>query len=115
MKTNLKIIHYLFYLLVAVVCIFCFINWGWSYYSTITERPGLWSSMHEYYNMSKEFYSLYCFLIAAASLIFLILPINFMMKGHVLLLNRIYIYFLLFVALIIVSEIVISYRYVGKG
>ena len=115
LETNLKLIHYLFYLVVAPVSIFCFINWGWSFYSTITDRPGLWGSMYEYYKLSKEIYSLYCFFVAATSLVFLIMPIALLINRKAMQLTRFYIGFLVFALLVIVSEIILSYRFEGKG
>lgn len=115
LETNLKLIHYLFYLVVAPVSIFCFINWGWSFYSTITDRPGLWGSMYEYYKLSKEIYSLYFFLVAATSLVFLIIPIALLINRKAMQLTRFYIGFLVFALLVIVSEIILSYRFEGKG
>ena len=112
---SLKLIHYLFYLLVAPVSLLCLINWGWSFYSTVTDRPGLWGDMYMYYHLSKEVYSLYCFLIAAIATVFLLAPIVLMIKRNGELLSRFYIYFLWFVLFVILSQIRLSFQFEGKG
>ena len=115
MEKSLKLIHYLFYLLVAPVSLFCLINWGWSFYSTITERPGLWGDMFMYYNLSKEVYSVYCFLIAVAAVAFLLVPIILMIKRNGEHLRRFDIYFLWFVLFVIISQVGLSFLFEGKG
>jgi hypothetical protein len=114
-EKSLKPIHYLFYLLVAPVSLFCLINWGWSFYSTITDRPGLWGDMYMYYHLSKVVYSFYCFLLAAVATVFLLAPIVLMIKRNEELLSRFYIYFLWFASFVILSQIGLSFLFEGKG
>ena len=71
--------------------------------------------MYEYYKLSKEIYSLYFFLVAATSLVFLIMPIALLINRKAMQLTRFYIGFLVFALLVIVSEIILSYRFEGKG
>jgi hypothetical protein len=115
LERKLKLIDYLFYVVVAPISLFCFANWGWGFYSTITERPGQWGSMHEYYQLSKEVYSIYCFVISVVAFVFLVLPIVLLAKRRSLSLQRLYIYFLWFALLVILSEFALSFRFQGKG
>jgi len=110
-EKSLKPIHYLFYLLVAPVSLLCLVIWGWSFYSTITDRD----EMYRYYHLSKELYTLYCFLIAAVASVFLVAPIVLIIKKNGELLNRFYIYFLWFALFVILSLIGLSFLFEGKG
>ena len=71
--------------------------------------------MYMYYRLSKEVYVLYCLLIAAAALIFLLGPIILMIKRNGEQLSRFYLYFLWFTLFVIVSQIGLSFLFEGKG
>jgi len=92
-----------------------FAVYGWSFYATWTDRPGLWGSAYIYYNLSKEAYCFYTLLMTLLSLSFLVLPSYFIVKGESGKLNRVYRYFLVFIAFAIAIEVALFFRFTPKG
>jgi hypothetical protein len=115
LERNLKPTQYLFYLLVAPVGLFCFLHWGWIFYSPLADRAGVVSSKAEGVLLSIVVNRLYSFLVAVASLIFLLTPIGLMIKRKGRQLSQLYSYFLWFVLFVVVSQIGLSFLFAGKG
>src|SRR5687768_13086652 len=105
MSKSLKQYHYFLYLPIVLICIVFILAYGRLFYATITERPGLWGSMHSYYNLSPVVYSIYCFIPVLLSIIFIFLPLLFMYKSDRINLLRSYRFFLLFLSLILAMEV----------
>lgn len=115
MQTKLKLYHKLFPLLILPVCLFLFATFGWSAFSTITERSGMNGNMYYYYNLTRLTYSTYTGLVSLFSVVFILLLTIYLFKADSIKLTKVFLYFLIFVGLLITCEIYLQTRFTGKG
>ena len=115
MRTKLKWYHWTLALFLICVCILLTLSYGWSTFATITERPGLNGSIYSYYNLTKLQFLTYTGLISLATIyiagcIFFYLAIKDRIK-----LTKTFWRFLFLAIIVVVCEIYLQTRFVGKG
>lgn len=115
MQNNLKLYHKLLPLLIIPICLFLFVSYGWSSYATNTERSGLNGDMFIYYNLTSLQYSLYTGCISLVGICFIFLLLFYLIKSNSIILTKLYWYFLIFIGLVVVCEILLQLRFTGKG
>jgi magnesium-transporting ATPase (P-type) len=115
MPNNLKLHHKLLPVLIVPICFFLFVSFGWSAYSTITERGGLNGNRYIYYDVSQLQFSLYTGLISLIGLFFIILiALNIIQKNDIRM-NKTFWWFIIFIGLFILCSFFLQSRFVGKG
>jgi hypothetical protein len=101
--------------LIVIACGLIFIDYGWISYATFTERPGISGDLHYFYNADRIVFGLYKLLIAIFALLTIIKLCYFVYKRNISKLTRTFIEFAIFFAVLILCEIYLSTRFVGKG
>ncbi len=115
LKTQLSIIHYIWTALIVIACGLIFNNYGCISFATFTERPGLNGDWYYYYRTDRLVFGLYELLMAAGALLTIIRLSYFVYKGDKPKVTKTFIHFAIFFVLLILCEIYLSTRFVGKG
>jgi formate hydrogenlyase subunit 3/multisubunit Na+/H+ antiporter MnhD subunit len=115
MEKKLKWYHWLFALSIIIICGLLVISFGWSAFATLTERPGLNGDAYSYYNLTRLEYSIYTGLVAVAGLYVICSLTYYLAKKEAMNLTKLFWRFLIIFVLIIVCEIYLQTRFVGKG
>ena len=115
METELKLFPKLLTILIIPICLFVFALYGWSAFSTITGRSGLNGNMYMYYNVSWLAFSLYTFFVSLLGLLFTVLQLYYLAQKKAKLLTRTFWICIIFIGLVILCEIYLQSRFVGKG
>lgn len=103
-------------LIVVVLCGYLFLSDGWIFFAMLTSRPGMYGSMASYYDIPESVLMGYLFLVWVIALgIVLRLIYSGYVRRNLDEVKLTLIYFLFFAALVIVAEIFLNTRYVGKG
>ena len=92
-----------------------FASYAWSFFATVTARPGLNGNRYYYYKLSRTDYLFYDFLVAIIALLICLRLLIFLFQFDKKKLTKTFIHFLYFTGLIIICEIYLSTRFVGKG
>jgi hypothetical protein len=101
--------------LIVIACGLIFITYGWISFATFTERPGLNGDWYYYYRTDRIVFGLYKLLIATGALLTIIRLSYFVYKGDKPKVTKAFIHFAIFLAVLILCEIYLSTRFVGKG
>jgi hypothetical protein len=115
MQPRLKLYHKLFPLLFIPLCIAITVLYGWSFFATITERPGLYGSMYQYYNLTLLQYALYNLYATIFAIVFIVAQVCYLISANAGKLTKTFYAWLLFVSILVVAEIYLQSRFVGKG
>ena len=110
-KTYLKVFSFLtipVYLLIIA-------GYGWVGYATFTERPGLRGNFYMYYGLTRAQFYTYNFLLVFIALLIFSFTIKYLIENNVTHLIKLLWIFAYFIAIIIVCEMYLSSRFVGKG
>jgi uncharacterized membrane protein len=99
----------------VAICLFLFATFGWSAFATITERPGLNGEMYLYYNLTQLQYTIYTGLVAIAGLYIIFFIALYLLKTDPINLTKTFWKFLGLLLLIVICEIYLQTRFVGKG
>ena len=102
-------------MLIVITCGLIFISYGWISFATFTERPGLNGDWYYYYRTDRIVFGFYKLLIAAGALLTIIRLSYFVYKSDRPKVTKSFIYFAIFIAILILCEIYLSTRFVGKG
>ena len=115
MDIKLKLYHIIFSFIIIPICLVIIVSYGWSFYATITERSGLNGNMYMYYNLSAAEYSAYKFIVALFAFSLIILQLVYLISKNSHLLTKTFWTFLIFIGLLILFEMYLQTRFVGKG
>jgi len=115
MQNNLKTYQILLTILILPICLILFVSFGWSTYSTITERPGLNGDMYFYFDLTRPQFSIYTGLVSISGLLFGLTVLIELFSIDKSKLTNTFKYFLFFFIVFILSEIYLQTRFVGKG
>ena len=115
MKAQLKIFHYTLAVIILVACGLIFISYGWIFYATLTERPGMNGDMYHYYQTDRMIFALYNLIIAFGSMLTILRLTFFVYKKERVNVTRVFIQFGIFLAILILCEIYFNSRFVSKG
>lgn len=112
---SIGIIYKLLMLLIVGLCVLVFLSYGWICFATLTDRPGINGNLYWYYDMPKFVFAGYMFLVCASAAYISARLIYFSYWTlNLIKVRRTFIYFLIFVTLLILAEIYLNARYVGK-
>src|SRR5687768_17306774 len=100
-KSGLKPSDYILSLSIAAISLFFLVQYGWSFYATVTDRPGLWGTMHIYYHLSATGYTVISLSLGILSAISLFLPLYFLFQSNRNKLIQSYKIFLFYLSIII--------------
>lgn len=84
-------------------------------FATFTERPGLYGAMYHYYRVNRVVFALYNLIIALVALLTIVRLFYFLNKNGRIKLKKTFIYFSIFLAILVLTEIYLNTRFVGKG
>ena len=115
MQTTFKWYHWTLALLIICVCGLLTLSYGWSTFATITERHGLNGSMYSYYNLTKLQFSTYTGLISLATIYIAGCILFYLATKDRIKLTKTFWRFLFLAVLVVVCEIYLQTRFVGKG
>jgi len=115
LKTQLNIFHFVLTVLIVIACGLIFISYGWISFATFTERPGLNGDWYYYYRTDRIVFGFYKLLIATGALLTIIRLSYFVYKGDKPKVTKAFIHFAILLAVLIICEIYLSTRFVGKG
>jgi hypothetical protein len=97
------------------ICLLIFVLYGWSSFSTITQRSGLRGEMHLYYQLTRFQFAFYTTTVALISIILFLSILKNAIRYDVLKLKKSINWFIVIILLITICEIYLNLRYVGKG
>jgi len=112
---KLKTFQWIIPILTIPIFLIFSVNYFWMFYSTITDRSGLWGSMYLYYDLTKIQYGLYNLILVLILCGLIISQLIFLIKKSAYRLNKTFIIMGILIGLIILSEIYLNIRFVGKG
>ncbi len=115
MQTAIKWHHWLLASTIMVICTCLIIIYGWSAFATLTERSGLNGSMFLYYNISRVQYIIYNGIVFLVGIYMIYCIILHLSKRDKIKLIKNFKGFLILIALVIVCEMYLQLRFVGKG
>jgi hypothetical protein len=112
---TLKRYHYILSFIMLPACLLLTGIYGWGSFATFTSREGLNGSMYLYYRLSSMQYFLYGFIVTLTAFSILIVQIIGLAAKNSRLVNKTYWSFLMLITLLLLCEVFLSYRFVGKG
>ena len=89
--------------------------YGWIYYSTITDRNGLWGNMHSYYDLTKGQFSSIRLFISLTLIGLIIFQSKYLIEKNASQLNKTLLISLIFIAIWIIEELFLQTKFIGKG
>jgi len=115
MQTELKLYHKILPVIIFPLCLLILVGYGWIGYAIITDRPGANGSWYLYLKLSKAQFFIYNLIISCIALGFVVMQTKYLLTKQSQLLTRTFWAFLIFIGLIILCEIYLQTRFVGKG
>jgi hypothetical protein len=114
-KPQLNITYFVLAGIIVIACGFLFITYGWISFATFTQRPGLHGSWYFYYRVDRIVFGIYNLIIATGALLTIMRLTYFAYKKDKPELITTYIHFAILFSILIMAEIYLNTRYVGKG
>lgn len=114
-NNKLRFYHILIPLITIPVFILVSIVYFWSFYSTISDRSGLWGSMYSYYNLTKTQYSLYHIIVVIALVTLIFFQLKYLFFKNIIKLNKTFVITGVVVLIFIIAEVYLQSIFVGKG
>lgn len=115
LETKLKFFHYILSTVILIFCGLIFITHTWSFVATVDQRPGLNGNMHLHYQLSRFEFAAYDFLIATLTLLISLPVLLSTLQSNKQKLKKSFIRFLYFIAFLIICEVYLNTRFIGKG
>ena len=115
MNDRLKLYHKILPVIFIPLCALIIVNFGWIGYATLTERPGLNGDWYYYYQLTRPQFYIFNFAVALIALGLIFFQVTFLFYKNSKKLTRTFWMFALFIGLIIIVEIYLATRFVGKG
>jgi len=113
MADRLKLYHKLLPILLVPFCAITALGYGWSAFSTITNRSGLNGTMYSYYHLTRIQFATYTSFVSITALFFIIMYVFFLKSPKHL--TKSFWLLLLFAAIVIICEVYLTTRFSGKG
>ena len=89
--------------------------YSWIFYSTISDRNGVWGNMHSYYDLTKGQFSSIRLIISLNLIGLIIFQLKYLIDKNVNRLNKTLLFTLIFVGLWIIGEFYLQTKFIGKG
>jgi hypothetical protein len=114
-NNNLKPYHWIIPILTIPILLIFSANYFWIFYSTMSDRNGLWSSMYLYYDFTKTEFGFYNLILVLILSGLILSQLIFLIKKNVYRLNKTFLIMVILIGLIILGEFYMKTRFVGKG
>jgi uncharacterized membrane protein len=115
LKSPINISQFVLTGVIAIVCILIIINYGSISFATFTMREGLNGGMYYYYRINRIVFALYEILVTVCALLTIYRLSFSVYKKDKNKLTKVFMHFAIFFAVLILCEIYLSTRFVGKG
>ncbi len=115
MESKPKLYHYFFACIVLFICGLIFFTNVWSLVATLEQRSGLNGSTYIYYQLSIIQFAIYNFIMAFLSSFVVYFILTAIFKADKNKMVKSLIRSLYFIALVIICEVYLNTRFVGKG
>ena len=115
MNNKLKLYHKVLPFFLIPVCLLVIIGYGYIGYATLTERPGHNGNLYYYYRLTRAQFYVYNFTLAIIALMLLSFQVKYLIVNSSRYLINLFRIFVGFIFIIIISEMYLSARFVGKG
>ncbi|WP_298538058.1 hypothetical protein [uncultured Algibacter sp.] len=112
---KLKLYHWILSILTIPVFGLFSGFYGWIYYSTISDRNGLWGNMHSYYDLTKGQFSSIRLFISLTLIELIILQLKYLIEKNANRLNKTFMITLIFIGIWIITEFYLQTKFIGKG
>ncbi|GAA0728551.1 hypothetical protein GCM10009430_37840 [Aquimarina litoralis] len=89
--------------------------YGWIYYSTISERNGIWGNIYSYYDLTKAEFSSIRLIISLTLIGLAIFQLKYLIEKNVNRLNKTLLITLIFIGFWIIAEFYLQTKFIGKG
>lgn len=114
-NNKLKSYHWIIPIFTIPVFLLFSAKYFWMFYSTMSNRSGLWGSMYSYYGLTKTEYGIYNLILTMTLCGLILMQLTFLIKKNAYLLNKTFLIMGILIGLIILSEIFLNTRFVEKG
>lgn len=115
METKFNLYQIAIIIMVLIICGIIFVVYSLNFFSTFIGSSGLNGDMYSYYRLERWQFCLYTFLVTLSSVLLAFQFLIALFKKDKNKFKRSLIKFSILILLIIISEIYLSYRFVGKG
>jgi hypothetical protein len=115
MKGQVNIFHFIVTTFILVVCGMICVEYGWISAATFKESPGVNGFMYYYYRMDRIIFAMYKLLIAMVSLLLIVRTSFFCYKRDRKKLTKCFFLFAVFISFLVLCEVYMNSRFVGKG
>ncbi|MBL1219197.1 MAG: hypothetical protein D8M59_17095 [Planctomycetes bacterium] len=114
-NNKLKLYHWIIPILTIPIFLLFSANYFWMFFATMSDRNGLWGSMYSYYDLTKTQYGYYNLILTLILCGLILSQLTFLIKKNAYRLNKTFLIMGILIGLIILSEIYMKTRFVGKG
>ena len=115
MEQKFKLYHVLVSITIILICGLIALNYGWIAYATVAERAGLRGDLYRYYQLPRSLFYFYEGLVAASAFVLIILQLKSLIERNPKGLAKTFKAFLIFIGIVVICEIFLQARFVGKG
>ena len=115
MSDQLKLYHKALPFFLIPVCLVVIVGYSFIGYATLTERPGINGNWYYYYRMTRTQFYIYNFEMAGIAATLLVFQLKYFIDNNSKYLAKLFWMFIGFILLIIICEMNLSARFVGKG
>ena len=112
---QLKSYHLLLFMLFMAFCLFAGAGYAWFGYATFTQRSGMNGHLYLYYDLTAAQFYCYNFFNAAIAFGFVFLLVKYLSSENVTRLIKIFWLAIAFIIYIIIAEMYLETRFIGKG
>ena len=112
----MKAHHYIFSVIITLVCLFCILSYGYLLYSSLAGHSGLNADYSMYYKgISKGEFDLYNFLVSISAIFLIASIVKSNFSRNLNKFRRSMFYFLCFFVVLSICEIYLNSIFIGKG
>lgn len=115
MQTPLKLYHKLLPIIFVPICLFVSTVTGYSAYSTITQRNGSWGTIYMRYGMTELQYTAFNGVMSITGFGIIFFTILYLYQKNARKMNWTFWGFLLYIVFIILCNLYLQSRWIGKG
>jgi hypothetical protein len=112
---KLKTYHWVIAILTIPILLLFSAKYFWLFFSTITNRSGFFGNLYFYYDLTKTQFAVYNLILVLILIGIILSQLIFIIKKNTYRLNITFIIMGILTVLIILSEIYLNSRFIGKG
>lgn len=115
MPHRIKLPYRLALILSIVISLFIFLNYGWSTYALITDRSGLAGNIYIYYQLDKFQFITYTSIVSLIGLLIILFQIQAFANQKLKTLTMSFYVFFTFILVLLICEMYLQTRFIGKA